>query len=65
LENENNIESKYEEEGKVEQQGKSQEAEEIEEQRVNSFWDIYFGLGEEEEYVEEINMSQNAVTIRS
>jgi hypothetical protein len=32
---------------------------------VDSFWDISFGLGEEEEDLEEIHMSQNAVTTRS
>jgi hypothetical protein len=36
------------------------------EKEVNSFWDISFGLGEqEEEDVEEIHMSQNVVTTRS
>jgi hypothetical protein len=36
------------------------------EKEVNSFYDISFGLGEEdEEDVEEIHMSQNVVTTRS
>jgi hypothetical protein len=38
----------------------------LEEKEVNSFWDISFGLGEEEEEdVGEIHMSQNIVTTRS
>jgi hypothetical protein len=59
-------ESKEEEEGEAEQHDQSQETDETEEKEVNSFWDISFGLGEEEEEeVEEIHLSQNAVTTKS
>jgi hypothetical protein len=46
---ENMTKSKNEEEGEDEQQDQYKEIEEKKEQKVNSFWDIFFGVGEEEE----------------
>jgi hypothetical protein len=45
----NLTESKDEEEGENEQKDQSQEADESPEQQVNYFWDISYGVGEEEE----------------
>jgi hypothetical protein len=61
---ENLIESKYGEEYENEQTEQSQEIDELPEKQVNSFWDISYGVEEEEE-IEEIHMSQNVVTTRS
>jgi hypothetical protein len=66
--NDTPIESKEDEkeEGESKQQDESQDTKGIDEQGVNYFWDISFGLEEgEEEDIEEIHMSQNVVTTRS
>jgi hypothetical protein len=49
-ENENKVEPKEEEVEGTEQQDQSQEVDESNEQQVNSFWDISYGLGEEGRY---------------
>lgn len=58
------VETKDEEEGENEQNDQPREADESPEQKVNSFWDISYGVGEEEE-LDEVQMSQNTVTTRS